>query len=91
MTERKEIKHRLRDFANENGVDFFAKNRGKDVARGGSIILTDKRKGCFKKFEPFKTRFETVAAIGTVNGALLQWGAISMSSARRASSQPTRT
>lgn len=47
---------------------FFTKNRGDNIARGGSAIITDRRRGNFKTFEPFKTRFETVAAIGTVNG-----------------------
>ena len=39
LTNRREIKRRVRDFSNEHGVDFFQKNREVDTARGGAAIL----------------------------------------------------
>ena len=68
LTNRREIKRRMRDFCNENKVDFFQKNRGNDIARGGAAIIVDKNKGTFKEFRPFMSRFETVALVGTLHG-----------------------
>ena len=35
LTDRNEIKKRIRDFTNEHAVVVFNKNRGRDIARGG--------------------------------------------------------
>ena len=68
LTDRRETKKKIKDFKNEHGLEFFSKNRGSNIARGGAAILTDKRRGTFSPFEPFKTRFETVAAAGSIHG-----------------------
>ena len=58
LTERREIKKKIKDFSNEFKLDFFTKNRGGDVARGGAAIVLDKKKGSFKAFTPLHPQHE---------------------------------